>query len=88
VFELEVSSALFPQRDATKTLKINTIVLLARCTDPGNYDVTLTPPFAAPPPDGSNTMILTKSNTHGGLHFGQKDVAATVATCTHRPTVV
>jgi hypothetical protein len=76
VFELEVSTALFPQRDATKTLKINTIVLLARCTDSGNYDVTLTPPLAAPPPAGSNTMVLAKSNTYGGLHIGQKDVAA------------
>jgi hypothetical protein len=76
VFELEMSTALFPQRDAAKTLKINTIVLLARCTDPGNYDVTLTPPLAAPPPAGSNTMVLAKSNTYGGLHFGQKDVAA------------
>jgi hypothetical protein len=71
VFELEMSSALFSQRDATKTLKVNTIVLLARCTDPGNYDVMLTPPLA-----GSNTMILAKSNTYGGLHFGQKDVTA------------
>jgi len=50
--------------------------LLARCTDPGDYDVTLTLPLAAPPPDGSNTMALAKSNTYGGLHFGQKDVAA------------
>jgi hypothetical protein len=71
VFELEMSTALFPQRDATKTLKINTIVLLARCTDAGNYDVTLTPL-----PPGSNTMVLTKRNTYGGLHFDQKDVAA------------
>lgn len=76
VFALEMSTALFPQRDATKTLKINTIILLARCTDHGNYDVTLTAPLAAPPPPGSNTMVLAKSNTYGGLHFGQKDVAA------------
>lgn len=71
-----MSTALLPQRDATKTLKINTIVLLARCTDSGNYGVTLTPPLAAPPPAGSNTMVVAKSNTYGGLHFGQKDVAA------------
>lgn len=81
VFELEMSTALFPQRDATKTLKINTIVLLARCTDPGNYNVTLTPPLAVPPPAGpppavTNTMVLQKSNTYGGLHFDQKAVAA------------
>lgn len=76
VCEFELSTALFPQRDRRKTLKLNTIILLARCTDPGNYDVTLTPPLAAPPPAGSNTMVLAKSNTYGGLHFGQKDVAA------------
>lgn len=76
VLELAMSTALFPQRDAAKTLKINSIILLARCTDPGNYGVTLTPPLAAPPPPGSNTMVLAKSNTYGGLHFNQKDVTA------------
>ncbi|MDY7791695.1 neuraminidase-like domain-containing protein [Burkholderia ubonensis] len=76
VFELEMSTALFPLRDATKTLKINTIVLLARCSDPGKYDVTLTPPLAVQPPVDSNTMVLAKSNMYGGLHYGQKDVAA------------
>ncbi len=69
VFELEMAPNLFPFRDHGKTLKINTIWLLARCTDPGNYDVTLTPPLA-------DTLTLAKSNTYGGLHFGQKDVAA------------
>src|SRR6266508_1986638 len=42
VFELAMSRDLFPIRDAGKTLKINTINLLARCTDVGNYGVTLT----------------------------------------------
>ena len=80
VFELEMSTALFPQRDATKTLKINTIVLLARCTNTGDYNVTLTPPLAAPPPGAappavqSNKLVLKKSDTYGGLHFNQKDV--------------
>ena len=69
-----MSPVLFPQRDTEKTLKINTIVLLARCTDAGNYDVTLTLPLAVPPPGGSNKLVLGKSNTYGGLHFGQKDV--------------
>lgn len=82
VFELQMSTALFPQRDAGKTLKVNTIVVLARCTDAGNYDVTLTPPIAAPPPPPapppavSNKMVLVKSDTYGGLHSDQKDVAA------------
>lgn len=75
VFELEMSAALFLQRDAGKMLKINTLHLLARCTDDGNYDVTLTPPLPVPPPAGSNAMTLAKSNMYGGLHIGQKDVA-------------
>lgn len=76
VFELEISAHLFPTRDAGKTLKINTVYLLARCTDGGNYGVTLTPPLPSPPPAGSNTMTLVKSKQYGGLHFGQKDIAA------------
>jgi Tc toxin complex TcA C-terminal TcB-binding domain/Neuraminidase-like domain len=76
VFELEISAHLFPTRDAGKTLKVNTVYLLARCTDGGNYGVTLTPPLPAPPPAGSNTMTLVKSKHYGGLHFGQKDIAA------------
>jgi hypothetical protein len=75
VFELDVSPALFLTRDAGKTLKINTISLLARCTDPGNYNVTLTPPLPAPPPSGANTMALVQSLTYGGLHLGQREVA-------------
>ena len=76
VFELIMSSTLFPQRDADKTVKIDTIYLLSRCTDTGNYGVKITPPLPVPPPAGANTMTLAKSNTYGGLHFGQKDVAA------------
>ena len=76
VFELEMSPNLFPMRDAGKTLEINTIYLLARCTDPGNYGVTMTPPLPAPPPAGANTMTLAKRNTYGNLHFGHKDMAA------------
>jgi Tc toxin complex TcA C-terminal TcB-binding domain/Neuraminidase-like domain len=76
VFEFQMSPTLFPLRDAAKDLRINTITLLARAKDPGNYGVTLTPPLAAPPPAGANTMTLTKSQTYGDLHFAQKDVAA------------
>jgi hypothetical protein len=75
VFEFEMSPELFPFRDAGKTLKINSMYLLARCSDDGDYGVTLTPPLPAPPPAGANTMALAKSSTYGGLHFGKKDVA-------------
>lgn len=70
IFEFEISPALFPFRDAERTLKVNTIWLLARCTDPGNYQVAL----ALPTPD-SNKMTLCRSNQYGGLHFQQKDTS-------------
>jgi hypothetical protein len=76
VFELAMSPDLFPIRDAGKTLTINSITLLARCTDAGDYAVTLSPPLPAPPPPGANVVTLVKSATYGGLHVGQRDVAA------------
>jgi len=75
VFELEMSAALFPMRDAGKTLKINRIYLFARCTDPGKYGVALAPPLPAPSPPGTNTMTLARSNTYAGLHADQRDVS-------------
>jgi hypothetical protein len=74
VFELEMLPSLFPIRDQDKTLKVNTIWLLARCTDSGSYTVVMTPPLPEPPPADSNTMKLTPVNQYGGLHFSQKDV--------------
>ena len=74
VFDLGMSSRLFPLRDARRDLKINSIMLLARCTDPGSYTATLTPPLAGPAP--ANTLTLARSNTYGGLHVGQKDASA------------
>jgi Tc toxin complex TcA C-terminal TcB-binding domain/Neuraminidase-like domain/Salmonella virulence plasmid 28.1kDa A protein len=76
VFELEMASLLFPLRDAEKTLKVNTIWLLARCLSSGSYQVVMTPPLPAPPPPGSNSISVVPVNQFGGLHFGQKDVAA------------
>jgi peptidoglycan hydrolase-like protein with peptidoglycan-binding domain len=73
VFELEMIPSLFPIRDAEKTLKANTIWLLARCTDAGSYEIVMTPPLPEPPPDDSNTMTLAPVNQYGGLHFSQKD---------------
>ncbi|MFL6546849.1 MAG: hypothetical protein ACJ8LM_16925, partial [Candidatus Udaeobacter sp.] len=69
VFEFEMSHNLFPLRDVGKTVKINTIWLLARCTDPGSYEVVMTPPLPEPPPAGVNVMTLPPINLYGGLHF-------------------
>ncbi|MDN3514337.1 MAG: neuraminidase-like domain-containing protein [Candidatus Brocadia sp.] len=76
IFELELSSNLFSIRDKDKTLKVNMLWVLARCTDPGNYSVVMTPPLPEPPPAGSNSMTLAKLNQYGGMHFNQKDVSA------------
>jgi len=76
IFELEMSPSLFRILDGEKTLKVNTIWLLARCTDAGSYDVVMTPPLPEPPPAGANTMTLAPVNQYGGLHFSQRDVAA------------
>jgi hypothetical protein len=72
IFELEILPNLFPIRDQGKALKVNTIWLLARSTESVNYEVVMTPPLPEPPPDDSNTMVLSRSNLYGGLHFSQK----------------
>ena len=45
IFELEMSPRLFSFRDGEKTLKVNAIWLLARCTDTGSYMEPDTPPL-------------------------------------------
>jgi len=74
VFELDMSSSLFQTRDAGKTIRINSLILLARCTDAGVYTLTMTPPLPAPPPPASNTVALAKNASYGGLHAGQRAV--------------
>jgi hypothetical protein len=85
VFDLEMTPTLFRLLDAEKTLKINSISLLARCSDDGAYQVVAAPPLAVPPPPGSNTLSIAKVNQFG-LHFGQKDVSgAGVEVLPHTP---
>lgn len=82
VFELEMSPSLFRMLDRGKTVKVNTIWLLARCTDAGTYKVTMTPPLPEPPPATSNILSLAPNKQYGGLHFGQKDITALGVTVT------
>lgn len=74
VFELEMVPSLFPFRDEGKILNVNSIWLLARCTDPGGYSVVLSliPPPPGPLPAGSDTLALAQGNEYGGLHFANK----------------
>ncbi len=79
VFELEMSPDLFPLRDQGKTLKVNQIWLLARCTDPGSYTVVMAPPLPPPPlapAADPNELTLARVDAYGGLHFAQKDTGA------------
>lgn len=77
-FELEMAPSLFRILDQEKTLKVNMIWLLTRCTDTGNYSVELMliPLPPAPPPLGSETFKLAPVDQYAGLHFSQKDVSA------------
>jgi hypothetical protein len=71
IFQFEMSPALFPVLHQGKTLKINRIWLIARCTNEGIYDVDMT----TTTPSGPDTMTLATVNQYGGLHFSQKNVA-------------
>ncbi|MDF2866749.1 MAG: 5-hydroxyisourate hydrolase, partial [Gammaproteobacteria bacterium] len=71
VFELELSPNLFPIMDEGKTLKVNKIWLLARCTDNGSYEISITHLLPLPAPDLIKKMTLVKSSQYGGLHFSQ-----------------
>jgi hypothetical protein len=66
IFELELLPALFPMRDAGKSLSIKALYLLARCTDAGDYQVTIATPQAT-----GISLPLTGSPAYGGLHFGE-----------------
>jgi hypothetical protein len=70
VFELEASPALFYQRDAGKTLKVNAVSVIARGSDDGDYQATFEPPFPA------GALALAKRDDVGGLHVGELDVSA------------
>ncbi|MBC7900712.1 MAG: hypothetical protein H7070_11745, partial [Saprospiraceae bacterium] len=85
VLDLEMNQDLFPFRDKGKTLTINRLWLLARCSDAGNYTVVMTPPLPEPPPPGSNTFVLAPSSQFGGLHFNVKDDVAVEVVLTDPP---
>src|SRR5262249_1932057 len=56
VFELEISTSLFRMRDMGKTLNVNVITLLARCTNAGTYQVQFTPQA----PGAANALVLNR----------------------------
>ncbi|HSD46471.1 MAG TPA: hypothetical protein VLB87_07600, partial [Pyrinomonadaceae bacterium] len=70
VLEFEVSSKLFPLKDAGKTLKINTIWLVSRTSTAGPYEVEMNPPLPA------GARPLTSMAQFGGLHADINDLVA------------
>jgi hypothetical protein len=62
VFDLELSPALFPVRDQTRKLAVDSVALVADCSDSRDYTVTLTPPSAG------KDLTLTRQRQYGGLH--------------------
>jgi hypothetical protein len=76
IFQMNMSMELFPHLDQGKTLKVNTVWILTKCSDAGNYEAVLCPPLPAPPPAGSDTMILTRIKQYGGLHYSRLDISA------------
>ncbi|MDQ6634832.1 MAG: neuraminidase-like domain-containing protein, partial [Gemmatimonadota bacterium] len=79
-FELELTRNLFPYRDNDKTLHVNSIALLARCTNVGgtpyDYHVHMTLPLPSTQPPAEVDMTLsTANNEFGGLYFHQEDDA-------------
>jgi hypothetical protein len=81
VFELEMARSLFPFRDEAKSLKVNSVALLARCENVGvnyNYDVLLSLPLPLPQPPDQVNLTLVPSDQYGGLYSDQQDVDAEI----------
>src|SRR4249920_399225 len=69
IFDLEISPSFFPIRDVGKTLKVNMITLLARCTDAGRTRCSSRPKR----PAHRAFLALNRVNEYGGLHFAARD---------------
>ena len=79
VLRFEMSKNLFPYRDGTHALKINTLSFLARASGAGDYTVTLNPPI--PPIDNGGededvAIAMAQSETYGNLHVATRDTIA------------
>lgn len=77
VLELQMSPALFSHMDSGKTLKITSVVVLARCTNDNNYSGKL---FWSPAAGDQIPFALAKSSEYGGMHFHKIDLTASQVT--------
>ena len=74
VFELPMMRTLFPLRDQERTLRVTGIWLLARCTDGGDYDATLTAEVEAPGAPVVQALTLGRSTQFRGIHIAVQSV--------------
>ena len=73
VFELELTPNLLPIRDQSEAITVDQITMLARCSQHGDYTVTLAPPdpppgAAAPPAPPTKTLSRNDDVAYGHLH--------------------
>ncbi len=72
VLEFTIKPQLFSFRDKGKTLKVNTISLIARCSETGDYTFRFSPPLPLPSATDVDTLILKQNSDYGNLHVKEK----------------
>ena len=73
VMDLSITRDMFRYLGQDSTLKVNTLWVMARCSDGGDYTVRLQPPL----PAGNETMTLAKLDSYGGLHVADQQPVST-----------
>lgn len=70
ILSFKLMKHLFPFRDQLHTIKINSIYLIARCSEEDDYEITLNVL-----PEDNNTIVLTTSSSYGNLHYAIRDTS-------------
>jgi hypothetical protein len=85
-FEFELKKDHFPFKDASHTLKVNYLALLAKCTETDDYTAKFSPPLPESSPDDANILNLERIQEYGFLHFADKDTSGANVTLDFEPT--
>ena len=75
--DIELSGKLFPYRDSRRTVQINSIGIVAKCTHKKNYEIRLIPPLQANQPAlTADEIVDDLEDPTMSIHYFQKDVSA------------
>jgi len=74
VLSFKIKPTHFPYRDQEHTIKINSITLVARCSNENDYDVFFSPPLDDTPAD-NDKLVLTQVAEYGNLHYATRDTS-------------